>query len=236
MTGQLYLHCGAFSATLEDLQAVETPQSTKTWEPIPHYGIVETLLDEADTVGLKVKRQNFGLSKSGKQMFGVLDFESGTDDYSYSIGFRNSHDKTWAAGVCAGHRIFVCDNLALNGDYVQKRKHTNGHGFLRTLKDAFSFIPSKLEELTKNLDRLKMEGLTEDEARLLIFKAFEEKAISSSRIGQVWEEYIEPTFEEFSEPTKFNLLMAFTEVAKKENSVMALERMYVRTSRLFELN
>jgi hypothetical protein len=81
-----------------------------------------------------------------------------------------------------------------------------------------------------------MERLSNDETRLLVFKAFEEKAISSSHIGQVWNEYKHPKFEEFSELTKFNLLMAFTEIAKQENSIMALERMYARTSHIFDLN
>jgi hypothetical protein len=236
MDEKLYLHCGAMSATKEDLAAAETPSATKTWEPIPHITIVETLLAEAERINFKVTNSAFGLSKSKQQMFGVLDFDTETNDYSYAVGFRNSHDKSWAAGICAGHRVFVCDNLAFNGDYVEKRKHTVGNGFIETIKDAFAYIPQKLEEMTKNLDRLKRSGLSDDEARLLVFKAFEEKAISSSRIGQVWNEYKQPKFEEFSEPTKFNLLMAFTEIAKQENSVMALERMYARTAPIFDLN
>lgn len=232
----LYLHCGALSATLDELAAVETPAPTETWEPIAHIDIVNALLKEAEGAGFKITREQYGLSQSGNQMFGVLDFSSGTADYSYSVGFRNSHDKTWAAGVAAGHRIFVCDNLVLSGEYVEKRKHTVGNGFIQMMRDAFAFIPQRLEEMTKNLERLKLEGLSDDEARLLVFKTFEMGAITSSRIGQVWHEYQHPTFEEFSEPTKYNLLMAFTEVAKRENSVMALERMYQRTARLFELS
>ena len=234
--GQLCLHCGTLSATKEELTNIETPEATKTWEPIPHIDIVNTLLEEASYVGFKIKSENYGLSKSGKQMFGVLDFDTGTNEYSYSIGFRNSHDKTWAAGVAAGHRVFVCDNLILSGEYIQKRKHTSGNNFLQVVKDAFAIIPEKLEQMTKNLERLKQESLTEDEARLLVFKAFEIKAISSSKIGGVWNEYQKPTYPEFSDPTKYNLLMAFTHIAKQENSVMVLERMYQRTAQLFELN
>lgn len=123
MNGQLCLHCGALSATLDDLEAVKTPLSTDTWEPISHSDIVSTLLTEAERVGFKLNRQSFGLSKSGDLMFGVLDFEGGNDEYGYSVGFRNSHDKSLAAGVCAGQRIFVCDNLALTGEYVEKRRN-----------------------------------------------------------------------------------------------------------------
>jgi hypothetical protein len=235
MNGQLYLHCGALSASLEDLAAIDTPPPTNTWKPIPHIAIAEILLSEAEHVGFQVTRQSYGLNESGKQMFGVLDFAAGTNDYSYAVGFRNSHDKSWAAGVVAGHRVVVCDNLAFSGEYVEKRKHLVGNDFVQMLKDAFAFIPQKLEEMTKNLERLKMEGLTDDQARLAIFKAYELGAISSSRIGQVWQEYQQPTFEEFSKPTQYNLLMAFTEIAKRENSIMALERMYNRTAKLFQL-
>jgi hypothetical protein len=232
---QLYLHCGACQANYEDLAKIETPKATATWQPIAHTDIVDTLLEESSRINFKVISQAFGLSRSGNQMFGVLNFESSSVDYGYSIGFRNSHDKSWAAGICAGHRVFVCDNLALSGEYIEKRKHTVNHGFLGTVREIMNIMPLKMEQLTNNLNRLKTELISDDRAKLLIFKAFELNAISSAKIGQVWQEYQKPAFQEFDEPTKFNLLMAFTEVYKRETTISALERMYARTAPIFEL-
>ena len=39
-------------------------------------------------------------------------------------GLRNSHDKTFPAGIVAGAQIFVCDNLRFSGEVKLARKHT----------------------------------------------------------------------------------------------------------------
>jgi hypothetical protein len=216
MNSSLVLHCGAFSATYEQLTQVAPPVATTSYEPLPHHEIVDALLETSADVGLTVKRTQFGLNPSGTRMFGVVDFEqSSNPDYSWSVGFRNSHDKSLSAGVCAGSRIFVCDNLAFSGEFTCTKRHIPRNGFLKYIQHSFSSLPDQLENLQKNLDRLKMEGMSEDEARLVIFGAAESGIISSSKVMQIWQEFQEPTYEEFADPTQFNLLMAFTENAKR---------------------
>jgi len=237
----LILHCGAFSATRADLETVITPEATSTWLPIPHIEIVDAVLESAAGAGLTVKRELYGLSGRqnspvyGARMFGIVDFVDGTSDYGYSVGFRNSHDKTMVAGICAGARVFVCDNLALSGDFAEKRKHIPGNNFMRLIREAFTLLPGQLENLTKNLDRLKIEGISDEDAQRLIWKAALEGAIASSEMIPVWEEYKTPTYEEFIEPTKFNLLMSFTEKLKRQNSASKVEQTYRRLANLFEL-
>ncbi len=168
-------------------------------------------------------------------MFGVINFENGTSDYGYSVGFRNSHDKSMVAGICAGARVFVCDNLALSGNFAEKRRHIPGNKFIRLIREAFTLLPEQLENLTKNLDRLKIEGIDDDAAQRIIWNAALVGAIASSEMIPVWEEYQTPTYEEFAEPTKFNLLMSFTEKLKRYNSNTKVEQTYRRLADLFEL-
>jgi len=140
----LTLHCGAFKANRDDLISVITPQATSTWVPIPHAEIVDAVMDSATKAGLTIKRELYGLSGKkdsiayGARMFGVIDFLDGTSDYGYSVGFRNSHDKSMVAGICAGARIFVCANLALAGDFAEKRRHTPGNNFIRLVREAYN--------------------------------------------------------------------------------------------------
>lgn len=225
----------------EESQTVATPEATSTWLPIPHTEIVDAVLESAADNGLIAKRELYGLSgrqnspAHGARMFGVIDFVDGTSDYGYSVGFRNSHDKTLVAGICAGARIFVCDNLALSGDFAEKRKHIPGNNFIRLIREAFTLLPSQLENLTKNLDRLKLEGIDNEDAQRIIWRAALEGAIASSEMIPIWEEYKTPTYKEFSEPTKFNLLMSFTEKLKRQNSVSKAEQTYRRLADLFDL-
>ena len=55
----------------------------------------------------------------------------------------------------------------------------------------------------------------DDEARSRIVRAAELGAINSSDIVPVFKEFKDPRHEEFSEPTRYSLLNAFTETIKK---------------------
>lgn len=237
----LRLEYDAFSAAKETVYSIATPEATDTWNPLPHASIIDAVLESACNSGLVVHREAYGLSgkpgtdKYGHRMFGVIDFSSGTDEYGFSIGIRNSHDKSMAAGICAGAKVFVCSNLIMSGDFSEKRKHTPGNNFLRLIKESFTLLPGQLENLTKNLDRLKLEGIDDQQAEHLIWNAVRAGAINSSMMLPIWEEYKSPTFEEFAAPTEFNLLMAFTERLKGENRISRVDRAYRKLADIFTL-
>ena len=43
---------------------------------------------------------------------------------AFVVGVRNSHDKSFPAGLVIGASIFVCDNLSFSGEVKLARKHT----------------------------------------------------------------------------------------------------------------
>lgn len=235
MSAKLMLHVNAFSATRDEVAAIETPARTNTWEPLPHVIIPEIILEEADKLNLKVRREQYGLTKDGARMFGTIDFEGGDLHHGYCVGFRNSHDKSMSAGVVAGARVFVCDNLALSGEYQESRIHRPGHEFNRALRAAFDVLPARMEELFKKLDYLKAEGIEDDDAKKFLFDAALNNVINFSDMGIVWDEYKKPTYPEFSDPTQYNLLMAITEKYKTKSSITVLNSMYRRCAEMFGL-
>jgi hypothetical protein len=209
----LLLHVNGLSATRIEVYNIPTPDYTSTWQPVPHRGFIETILENADKAGLTIRSEAYGLANKGKRLFGVIAFEQG-NEHGWSIGIRNSHDKSLRAGIVGGARIFVCDNLCFSGEFKAQRKHTPKIDINSMIGDAFKQLPEKIDNLFKNLERLKMEGLTEDEAKLAIFQAAEDRIVAPSEVLNIWHEFQKPTYSEFQEPTKFNLLMAFTEQAK----------------------
>jgi len=46
------------------------------------------------------------------------------EDCCWVLGLRNSHDKTFPAGITAGASVSVCDNLSFSGEVKLARKHT----------------------------------------------------------------------------------------------------------------
>jgi hypothetical protein len=136
--GRLVLHCGAASATWNEVVSVQTPDRTDSHVPIPHASLVDMTLDALATCGYKVLEQSHALARGGNQYFGLIGLQApagqGGNDAAaeaasgqWVLGLRNSHDKSVICGGIIGRQLFVCDNLAFGGDaaaFKFARKHT----------------------------------------------------------------------------------------------------------------
>jgi hypothetical protein len=179
-----------------------------------------------------------GVNKTGSRMFFLVEFEEEYEGHSFAIGGRNSYDKSLAAGITAGSRNFICDNTALSGEYVVLQKHGSNVNFENIIKGALVTMPMRLERLINNINRLKDERIDMDEARRMVIESARSGVIPSSDIVPVWNEYLKPTHEEFSEfiDTKYGLLQSYTEVVKRETSPMTLMQRHARFAGLFGLD
>jgi len=216
MNNNLILHCGARRVSRNELMAVPTPMPTRTHRPVPHIHIAEMLAYEAKNRGYSITSEEYGLSKQGEKMYGVFRFHpEGHPEYSRALGFRNSHDKSLAVGLTAGLKVLVCDNLCFGGETTIHRKHTSGIEIEHLIPQAFDGLTHHYIRLERNVDRLKMEMISINEAKLLVVKAAETRAIPSSDILSVLDEFQEPSHEEFKEQNRWSLYNSFTEIAKK---------------------
>lgn len=120
----LILHAGAEPVNYGDLSKLPIPKSTSTHVPIPHHSVVDMVKYSLGFFGHDVVDEAYGVTEDGARFFGVLSLASQYGDYTDTVGLRNSHDKKFPIGISFGSRVFVCDNLAFNGDHVIKRKHT----------------------------------------------------------------------------------------------------------------
>jgi hypothetical protein len=232
----LVLHAGAFASTIEEVKAVPVPRNTDTYEAISHINIIDAVMTCADQYNLPVKSAKYGLTKDGSRMFGVVDFEAGSlEGMGWMIGFRNSYDKSMAAGICSGTRVFVCDNMAFSGEFNVTRKHIPGNEFIMEIRSSFSSLPANLEQIAESVNLMKAQYIEPDYAKLFIFEAVNRGYIPASQLTEVWKEYTEPRHEEFIDPTKHNLLMAFTENAKSRRTNATAYQTYMGIADLFEL-
>ncbi len=88
-------------------------------------------MEAMTSFGFTVQREQLTVTKEGKRFFGTLDLVSTlADGVTLSVGIRNSVDKSFPIGFCAGSRVLVCDNLAFHGELLVTRKHTK-HGATR---------------------------------------------------------------------------------------------------------
>jgi hypothetical protein len=102
----------------EELALVPTPAATETHRPIPHHEIVRALIETLGFRHIGVVHDEYAVSPDGMKMFGVLDLATEMEGCRFSLGLRNSHDKSMRLAMTCGYRVFVCSNMAFAGDFT----------------------------------------------------------------------------------------------------------------------
>jgi Domain of unknown function (DUF932) len=217
----LMLHAGARQVSRTDLALVPTPEPTKSWFPVGHLAVIETVESFLDTAGFSIERSQYGLSRSDGRMFATLDLASPmTVGVKLSVGVRNSIDKSLPIGFCAGNRVFVCDNLSFSSELLVTRKHTRfGNDRFR---EAISLAVGKLGQFraieTNRIARFQDLQLTDQRAESLILRAYESDLVSHLALPAIIQEWRRPSFEEFTPRTAWSLFNAFTMALGKKAS------------------
>ncbi|MBQ6471007.1 MAG: DUF932 domain-containing protein [Victivallales bacterium] len=202
----------------ETLALVPTPQPTTTWKPVPHIDVVEAVESAIADRGMHIESERFGLARDSQKMFGVLTISNhrNNPEWTRCIGIRNSHDQSFAAGICCGVSVLVCSNLCFGGEHVLKRRHTSGIDLEVMASDAAAYIEDGFLALEEHIEELHCRAIRSDDwARSFICKAAEFGTIPSCDILAVLREYQNPKHEVFRTCTQWSLLNAFTETAHK---------------------
>jgi len=221
----LCLHSGANIVELECLRETTTPEATATWTPVPHFTLLNRVKNALQASGQVVKSEEHALYKGGDRYFGLLHLDS-TNGSNTVVGVRNSHDRTFPAGLSMGNRVFVCDNLSFSGDVVLKRRHTKY--IERDLDNLIYRAVGRLGELKvaqeQRLLAYKNTQLTDPEAHSMMIRALRARVVSGDQVARVAKAWEEPAYEPFKERTAWSLFNGFTEVLKGTAPTMLVKR------------
>lgn len=207
----LMLHTGAEPVDYDGLRALDVPQATATHVPIPHHSVVDMVKYSLGFFGHELIEEHYGVTPDGARFFGLLSLRSPYGDYVDTVGLRNSHDKRFPIGISIGSRVFVCDNLAFNGEHVIKRKHTANAK--RDLPGLVAQVIEPLGELRQQqaqaIEQYKATELTEDWANQAIMRMYRKGAINVTRIADVVEAWEQPPHD-WGERTAWRMFNAAT--------------------------
>jgi hypothetical protein len=213
----LIAHCGTTKVSRDDLKSIRVPESTKTFKPIPHYEIVDALVEALRFRYIGVVRDEYAVSPDGMRMFGVLDLETAFDGCRFAIGIRNANDKSLRFAACCGVRVFVCDNLAFQGEFTPVlAKHSKNFSVVDSLAIGVDRIQRNFDPLRRQVEAWRSRQLTDQQAKLVIYRAFIEGdlGVPRSLARDVHWNYFEPTHAEFAPRTMWSLSNAFTSALK----------------------
>jgi hypothetical protein len=218
MEGTLIAHCGTEKIGRTELMRLPVPETTGTFKPIPHYEVVTALVETLGFRKIGVVRDEFATSPDGMRMFGVLDLETGFEGCRFSIGIRNANDKSMRLALTVGYRVFVCDNLAFQGDFTPVlAKHSRNFNVLDSLAIGVDRIQRNFEPLSQQVNRWRESQLSDDQAKLVIYRAFVEGELEVPRhlAKSVHHNYFNPEQDAFAPRTMWSLSNAFTSALKE---------------------
>ncbi len=215
---QLLAHCGSNKISREELQQVPTPEGTESHHPLAHHTIVAALLEALAFRHISVVRDEYAVSDDGMKMFGVLDLETAFEGCRFSIGVRNANDKSMRLAMTVGYRVFVCDNMAFQGDFSPVlAKHTKRFSLIDAVSVGVDRMQRNFEPMQRQIETWKGSRLEDEEAKLVIYQAFVEEELEAPKhlARRVHELYFDPQFEEFAPRTQWSLANAFTSSFKE---------------------
>jgi Domain of unknown function (DUF932) len=201
-----------------ELAQVSTPTATETHHPIPHHEIVEALVETLGFRQIAVVHEEYAVSSDGMKMFGVLDLAIGFDGCRFSIGIRNSHDKSFRLSITTGMRVLVCENMAFTGDFTPVlAKHSKNFSLQDSLAIGVDRMQRNFEPMRRQTEQWRQQQLGNEIAKLIIYRAFIEGDLQAPRhlAGVVHDLYFNPKYEEFQPRTMWSLSNAFTSAFKE---------------------
>src|SRR5215470_3208490 len=201
-----------------ELAQIPVPEATRTHRPVPHHEIVTALVETLSFRHIGVVQEEYAVSPDGMKVFGVLDLETQMEGCRFSIGFRNSHDKSLRLGLTAGLRVFVCSNMAFSGDFTPVlAKHTKSFNLIDTLSVGVDRIQRNFEPLRRQVETWRQTQITDEQAKLIFYSAFVEGKLDAPKglLLDVHRLYFEPEYPEFAARTMWSLSNAFTSAFKK---------------------
>lgn len=198
---RLYAHVDTEYVKEQVVKAIPEPDFTDTWHPISHAKVINSLELACQDAQIGITKRTYSINKTGTRMFGVWDMDYVKNGSCYALGFRNSIDKSMLVGVVGGYRVFVCDNLALSGEYLQFHKHTSGLDEERLWsmsKNALTGAWIEMERLFTWINNLKNIEITEKQFKEItynlmmndVFPASQfnrfNNSVEEERGGKVW--------------------------------------------------
>ena len=220
----------------DEIAKIPTPTGTTSWKPVPHMDVIDSVTEAVKARNWQILDEQYGLAREGQRMFGVMRINnSSSPEWSRCIGIRNSHDQSLSVGLAAGISVMCCSNLAFGGAMVLKRRHTSRIELGNLVLTAVDELEMEFLNLETVSEDLKLHEVRADEARAVIVRAAEVGAVNSCDIVPIFREFQKPRHEEFAEPTRWSLLNAFTEHAKKYSPGRA-DVCYRGLTRLFGLD
>ena len=242
MSSSMTLHKGARIVDRESISTFESPESTRTWSPVPFETLLNSVETEMSNRGMSVRKASHALSHDNNRMFAVMDLNALGDDMAanasdhwrvagqnISLALQSSYDKQLAAKLGLGSRVWVCDNLAFSAEIVFKKRNTADivDKLPALITKAFDQLPGLIYNQQQMQAHWKKKIISDEFAHDSICNVIRENLLPGSHIKDIFKYWDNPEYTNVKIPTVWRLYNAFTSYHKekfRKNPVTAAQR------------
>ena len=220
--------CTKNRVNLDQVLAVPVPQHTRSWKPVPYgdaIGFLKTTIDRV--LPYDLESEEYGLSKDGQQMFGVMTLDTGDRDQGMAVGIRQSYNQSLALGIVVGAQVFVCDNLMFNGTaFKVVRKNTvNVWGDFRHLVNLqVGASQAHYETMQWETHEMKRIPVSQDRGHELLGRALGQGILTPTQATVAFQDWREARHQEFEPRNLWSLYNCMTEGLKKGRPATIMDR------------
>lgn len=205
--------------TADELLTVATPAATDSFTPIGHAYLVDQMREAVARAGYGIKDEEHALARMGQRYFGgfvITGKNLDATDRQLVVGLRNANDKSFAASVCIGNRMLVCENLCFSSDIKLARRHTTNilRDIPEVLSKAIGMLVSHFTDMESRIERYKTIELNDEQAADLTVRLADAKAIPAREIYPVIQQFRTPNHPEFNGRSIWSLYNGITENLK----------------------
>lgn len=201
----------------DQLKEVETPNGTDSFQPIPHAHLVERTRKAIGDAGFTIEHEEHATARNDLRYFGgfaITGRDITGDDRKLVVGLRNSNDKSFAASICLGTSMMVCENLCFSSDIKLSRRHTTHiEGDIpRVLSNAVAKATEHWAKFTERIEAYKSAEV--ENVERMVVNLVDAKALPARDIYKTVEEFRNPRHAEFKGGSYWTLYNAVTENLK----------------------
>jgi hypothetical protein len=222
------MHVDGKEVKREALDLIPMPEESDTYKPVSHYHLANKLLTISQVIlkDYMLIGEHYGLARNGNQMFAYLKFQKEESDMALSLAFRNSYDRSMSIGMAVGASVFVCDNLALQGEIVVMKKHTKNVWL--TLENTCIQTLYKSQECFQKIvadsQVMKQRALNDVEAFKIMGLLYGRDIIGPRQLTVVKDQWLNPPHKEFEERSLWSLYNCCTEALKSSPPLTVMEK------------
>jgi hypothetical protein len=179
-------------AIKEKIITTPIPARTRTYTPISHESILNTIYHHCENHNFKILDESFMVDSTGNKVTGKITLEMGDNEMGAMLGFQNSYDKSLSGKFAIGSSIFICSNGMVVGDFPFKTKHqgTADTNMLSYIGDAIGATRLKFGDSVILREDMKKIRFSEQSLNELIGKLFmQQDILQVTQLNMLQKEY-----------------------------------------------